>query len=474
MGLRPRQTATLISMATSVGIMLLTLAVLLASSASLRNALLNYDAEKRLANLNRIAAEKSRAEAATARQEAKQATTIATRETQSARNARLRAIAARKELQRAQRRLQAARLAENAARRGENAAKRGAQTARLGERRAIGAQREAQSRAQRLRTQLATAKSVLDSTGAQLRRNSQQLASQRAALSRVRMAAGKLFKDNGSLIRSKAELTASIEALQARRATLEQQNRLALASFIEARDIAASYGGVVGLLGAGKIAVGLGQVFAETRLAPASEPARVRATLRALLDSGAEEATRLGGQPYTDEEGGPSRALHLAPRPTSDQTEMLGEAAQIEQLANFLATYTVPISLRLTAARNYAEGETRFEARLGIVPVKRAFVAGETLTSSTIDGTLTDAQLFNALLALMNAGEAVARSRGVAPLVTEKNPNFYAEGTNERIFDVLREVQMQAKLVRVRLLAAEDASTVDNLRVRFVIERLAS
>src|ERR1017187_7509420 len=41
--LRPRQTATLMSMASSVGIMILTLAVLLGFNSSLRRALFSYD-----------------------------------------------------------------------------------------------------------------------------------------------------------------------------------------------------------------------------------------------------------------------------------------------------------------------------------------------------------------------------------------------------------------------------------------------
>ena len=48
--LRPRQTATLISMVSSVAIMLFTLACLLTANKSIRNALLRYDAEKAAAN----------------------------------------------------------------------------------------------------------------------------------------------------------------------------------------------------------------------------------------------------------------------------------------------------------------------------------------------------------------------------------------------------------------------------------------
>lgn len=497
-GLRPRQTATLISMATSVGIMLFTLAVLLVSSASLRNAIFRYDEIRREANENRrllqtlrVSVVDAEKRAESARQTLEKTQSQLQRETVSTRKARSLTAAARKELQSAQNNLNAARLAESAAQRGQATARRGESNARRGEtnalqaeagarrgeRRALLSQREAQGRAQRLRTDLSNSRSVLKFTRDELNNNGVQLAQQRAALNRVRLAAGGFIKRNGELIKRQAVLSASIETLKAQRETLEAQNQQAYQAFIKAaQDLAENAGGLVELLGQGKIAVGLGQVFAEARVSPASDAARARAMLRTLLDQGSETAKRLGGQPYSLEEGGVSRVLHLVPRSVGEpgQRQWLAEDAQIEQLATYLTTFTVPVSLRLVAARNYAEGEMRFEARPVIVPIKRAFVSGETITSATIDGTATDAQLFNLLLALVNAGEGVARGRGVVPLVSEKNPSFYAEGTNERIFDALREVQMRARTVRVRLIAAEDASTIDNLRVRFDIEGLAS
>jgi hypothetical protein len=239
-------------------------------------------------------------------------------------------------------------------------------------------------------------------------------------------------------------------------------------------EVAFEYGTVAGLLGAGQIGVTLGQVFSEVRLAPESEPSAIRAVLRSLLESGAQSAAALGGQPFAVEEGGASSALHLAPRPVVTGGAPLGEDEQITHYSNYLSTFKTPVSLRLVAARNYATGEKQLEARLVVVPVRRAFASGETITSSVIDGSATDAQIFNALLALVNAGEVVARGRGVAPLLSPQKPDFYAPGTNEAVFEALRESQMRARSMRVRLVAAEDISTVDNLRIRFILEKAAN
>lgn len=482
-GLRPRQTATVISMVTSVGIMALTLIVLLASSVSLRNALLNYDELRAQLNKLRKAARQAQIQAETAKGQlhmvGKQLETSKQKlrvETQNAAHAKALTGQAKKELNKTQVGLQAARGAERAARSGQTAALKSREAARLAERKAVLARSVAQSGLNR-------AIGLLNSSRDALSENKRQLSTQHAELkrvqdesNRVRATAKYLGKTNRSLLGLQSKLNDRIAGLNKGISEL-QQRRLELERLTNyATEKVDTYGGLVGLLGAGKISAGLGQFFAETRIGPESEPAEIRVALRQLLDDGAVEAQKYGARPFVPDDGGVSRALHLAPifAGQPGHAMQLGEDVQIEQLGNYLSTFKIPVSVRVAAARSFAEGETDYYARLEIVPIKRAFVTGETITSSIIDGTATDAQLFNLLLALVNAGEVVARQRGMAPVVTKENPDFYEAGTNERIFDALRSVQMQARQVRVRLVAAEDATTIDNLRVRFVVERMGT
>jgi hypothetical protein len=70
---------------------------------------------------------------------------------------------------------------------------------------------------------------------------------------------------------------------------------------------------------------------------------------------------------------------------------------------------------------------------------------------------------------LVEEGEKIARGRDVMPLITDESPYFYESGTNDRIFEALRRIQEVKGPVTVRLVADEDISTVDRLRVRFEI-----
>jgi uncharacterized protein (DUF3084 family) len=135
-----------------------------------------------------------------------------------------------------------------------------------------------------------------------------------------------------------------------------------------------------------------------------------------------------------------------------------------------MATFNVPVALRWAAARNYVEGETEILGLLLPVPVRTAFPRGTTLAQTNIAGAQSDARIFNQLLALVNSGERAAREQGITPPLTPQMPNFYAEGTNERIFEALRQVQSHNGAVGVRLIADTDLMTVEPLRVRFEVE----
>jgi uncharacterized protein (DUF3084 family) len=275
------------------------------------------------------------------------------------------------------------------------------------------------------------------------------------------------------LAQNKTNLDRTISQLEADIASGERQLVAKQAELARISSIAIDYGQALYGLGQGQLAVALGQVFAEGRLAPRMSPVEARSALHVLLARGAEASEKLGGKPHPDpENGAPSvRALHLAPLPRPGSSGDYTEDQQIENIANILSTLTTPVSVRLMAARNYAVGEEKYQARVVAVPIRRAFADGETITSMSIDGSDTDARIFRALLALVNAGEKVARGqKGVNPLLTDENPEFYAADTNERIFEALRSSQMENRRVNVRLVADGDILTVDNMRVRFVIE----
>ncbi|HEX8833667.1 MAG TPA: hypothetical protein VF719_05675, partial [Abditibacteriaceae bacterium] len=418
------------------------------------------------------------------RRAAQSADELAKNATERATRARKRIVATQKQLVGAQQQLTLAQSARSAAQWGEQNAKRGEQSARRLESAARAGESAAKSRANAVQARfvaaqarLANAQTILFRAQSGLTRVNQELRTRQAELtaiqSRLRQAQNvvrRTVRASATLSKQAAQLSVDlerkqdeVELLESRRKTLENQVRVATESFEELSRLTSNYRGIAAALGAGRIAVNMGQVFSEVRVPPFSDSRQIRTALRTLLEQGERVAQKFGQPPFV--ESASSVELNLV---SPDET--LEEEQILAHFANYLTTFTVPVSVRLVAARNYARGETQYATQLFPVPVKTAYVAGETLATASIDGNQTDAQIFNQLEALVNAGQEAAQDRGVVPLLDERNPYFYAAGTNERIFDALRTIQMRATTTRVRLVAADELTTVEPMRVRFEVE----
>jgi uncharacterized protein (DUF3084 family) len=500
MGLRPRQTATLISMVSSVAIMLVTLIILTLFSESVRNALLYYDDVKRDNNSLKRNNDSLRTQAATLRQSVEDNQKKAQQAGKQAANARRLAGRAAIDVEDAEKKLSVVRGNLTKAERARQAAQRSEQDARRGERMAESQEREAKRREGATRKRLQANEENLQIVSYRLNDTSQKLAlgeqqlvsvtKQRDSIKRqvtiLQRQVRRLGKDN--LVRTLQYQKKIIELERAERRLAEierkvqekerevQEKELKVRQLQVVADELFSFANgqriTIGYFGQGKLAISLGQVFAEGRLPAGMSEAGTIAALRVLLDSGAEAAERLGGKPYFDavEYGNSAnRALHLA-RLRSQSGSGLNEEEQIQNFAKLFSKINVPASVRLMAVRNYAVGEDRFEAQLVVVPVRRAFADGETIAQIPVDGYGTEVELMSALRKLVSLGESVATSRRVQPLLNDQSPYFFAEGTEARIFDAMRDIQNVSRKVKVTLVADGDISTVDTMRVRFVIE----
>jgi hypothetical protein len=211
----------------------------------------------------------------------------------------------------------------------------------------------------------------------------------------------------------------------------------------------------------GDVAVPAGQLFATSTLPAGISIDQAISALRTLLVRGNETVVKQGW-----------RALHLAPLRIERGNEgvELNEDEILTNLATYLSSFDTPASVRLSAARDHAPGESEILGRMLVVPVRRAFARNETIVTASMSGAEGDARLFNRFLKMVTQGEQLARQRGVAPLLTSEDPNFFASGTNERIFEALRQVQSHSGSVGVRLVASDDLTTVEPLRVRFEVD----
>lgn len=497
-GLRPRQTATIITIVSSWCIMLVTVLALLAVYAPLRNALLHYDQE-RAANLQ-LRSDKKELDSSVAQLNRQQSTLKG-----EVKSSQLAASKARKALQRtakslktARRGAQTARKAELNARRNETRARLAAATARRNQaaarRRETVARRNetvAQRRARLASANYEKSRKQLDEATSQVILVGGELAAKRTDVNRLQQDAARLRKDYVKGLKDRVRLLKDVAGLRNERDKIGNelvavQNDLKMAQSqvteleTKARQLEAvarqleaavkieqaryeSAEAVNERISTGQIVVPYGLTFASRTIAPRLGREAVLSALNELLQTAKAEARKIG-----------SLSLGLALQvETEGRRVQLGEQEVLGLLANYVMDFEFPASVRVIAARDYAEGETEIIARMVPVKVRPALSRGEVLARATIEGSERDAKIFSELYAMIGAGRLyAARQRGVEPPISRDSPNFFASDTNDQIFeamDRIKTLREKGGRISVRLVAADDLSTIESPRVKFEV-----
>ncbi len=498
-GLRPRTTATILTVASSWGIMLFTLAALLIAVAPLRNALFSYDQERAQAQLDREQADlqietargrldktqnqlgaaseqlvqaqkdltkadssvrKSREAARKAGEAGRKAEAAANKRAEVARKraekavkaaagAQKRVIAAQGRVALAQRRFNLAKRREEVALRREEAAQRETQSAN---RETQSAEREAQ-KSRRLRQKAAfnlrISLAELRSAQGQLVTIRNNLATAKINLENVSTSAANASRSAFAAARQLFETERQVRALEAQR----NQFQLLAAQFV-----------------GNDAPVKVGQTFAAGIIAANQSPEIVAAQLRAIVEQGQQSFAKSEDESPSFPDGTRLELLSLTEQDASGKPVALEGETLLRRLARDVAASSQPTSIRLVAPRNFLANETRIETVFVAVPIAPAFNAGEVLASTTIDGSQGDALIFNSLLELTSLGRTTAEKRGVNPPQLGNEPLFYAKDTNVEIFKALRMLESSKKRLRVNLIAARALTTVEPLQIRLEIE----
>lgn len=447
-GLRPKQTATLITVASSLLIMTVTFAAMLIVYKPLKEALFTFDKERAanrqlradLTNLEtrqkdlQDRSRKLTGVLASTNSELSRTQTNLTK----ARNAQNRAVAAEEKARKNERlakqgeraaqsgRAQAQR-GESAARRNEAAARRGEQNARNSER--FARQRETSARRNEAsarrdeataRRNQATAQRNLASAQRALKAAETRLANAREDLKKaqnaarvaqnaVRVTQTNLLKSRTELLKSRTELLAGLREVEESRVQVEQQQtklaqlqsdiaqgQLQVANLQgEYKNLQAEYKNLQGEYKNAEDAVFLaltGPTLVSNRetLAVRTIPARLDSAtisnlLRDLLLSARSNVKRLGEQNKRL-----GLELTVVPREVEIDGQMrkADEELHISILAQSLSGAT-PSSVRVVATRNHLVQEPDIEVAFDVVPIRPAYKRDEIIASAVIDGRRT-------------------------------------------------------------------------------------
>ena len=520
-GLRPRTTATFLTIASSWLIMIFTLGVMLTLFPLLRRSLLHYNevrssldqaqAQERdlrqstqqlkgqlvelqgqgqslrdqvasaSGNLAKVQTQltQSRAAATQARAAATKARLDATRARQSASAATARqseAVAreakARQNLSQVSAQLGATKQQREAARQQLSAAKSELSNANADvksanarvkvaiERVKIATDKVRQAEAQLTRTQTDLSRVQTDLSTAQRNQKraeesakSAEERAKRAGASAVRAGRSALDAGRDVLIaeRRVAQLTAQSEQLTRKNVQLDDDNKKIrkTANFLSQNDVR----------------VPVDSTLVERTFDQFMTVAKVRDALQSMFDYSAQKIV-----PNLL----PDAKLSLAVVNLPDAGRSSTENEIYDNLASFIANNPDPLSVRLVAARNHLAGEDTLKARFFVLPIVPALKDDFELTRTEVDGRASEGSLFGVLLKLVDKGTDIAKKKGVRPPLSPDSPNFYAPGSNEQIFDALREIKAIGGPTRVRIITTQPISTADQLSVRFEVEPVSA
>ena len=487
-GLRPRQTATLMTMTSSVVIMCFTLGVLIATNSGLRGALLRYDKERsdnrdlRAKNQNLRNEQKeltsdvtaAQTQAAQAKKSAQNAKKLAqsaqkiARDAQSQeRDAHQKYDTAKSELQSKQTQLRDAKNAQKTAQNAEKNARNGEKQAKDRVEKARLDLNEKQEKLTQVKTDLNKAQSDLTTSQSRLRFAKEQVKKTKESFDKGQneiaqqkdnsfKAAAAALKFQEDLLKANDNLQKKIDNLKMQQVGLEQDVKGLSDKFENLKLIQRQ----LSQPSRGDIDIEEGAVYADGLIMPRSDSAETSEKLRALLVEGREAISRDKALLA------PQRSIKLLMLRTGQE---LPQDTIINSLSQFLQGNNVPASVRLVALRYHVKAETEIECAFKVVFARPVFARNEIIVSKIIDGSQSDAQIFGQLWHdLLDVGALVAKNQGVDPIL-RGDQKLYADGTNERIFEALRRIQAIGKPVEVRLVADNNLTAIDQLRVRFQV-----
>ena len=523
-GMRPRTTATFLTIASSWLIMIFTLGVLLTLFRPLRQALLRYDEVKanesklkdskerldvqvgglneQLATLtSQTTALQDQAQTAsdklkTAGQKLNQSRQAATRARDSATAARQAETEARKSASQAKKRQQAAvkraqdardnlqkvrgqlnstRSQREAAERQLNAAQTELNQANTDVKNANQKVKSANQRVKDANRKVAEAEAQLDSVQRELSSVRADLAQAKqseisAKASAVR-AGQSAIKAGQEVIQSSkevieankqvAEARARVAALAAQSEQLQSDNDKLSSINENLSNDNKKYRDTAFILSRSDVRVPVDSTLVEHSFERLTSASDVRRELRAMFERSADQIV-----PALL----PDAGLEFANLPSSDGKRLLTPDEIYDNLVNFIADNPGALSVRLVAARNHLAGESVLESKFLVVPIRPALPDDFELARVELDGRSNQGPLFSALLDLVDEGTAVAKSKGITPPLSPDVPNFYVPGSREQIFETLREIKNINGPARVRIITTQPISTADQLSVKFAVD----
>lgn len=475
-GLRPRTSATILTVASSWGIMLVTLVVLLVVVTPLQHALFSYDAVRLKAAQASEELETAQLRLQNVQQQSKSLLHDNKELIQQKRQALSDVRLVRSDLSTARTNLK---TAQSAAATSQNQA----QIARESVRVAATQRQQAVVQLTDARAQLTFSQTQLSQTKVNLSKGQEDVKRAQADLrkkqAQVKAAETKLKNARRSLntaVDAQQRATAAafekgaenIEldrqniALSKQRDDLKKQSDDLTQQIAKTQEIAAQSTYVANQLALNDIRLPVDQTLSERRIDGGQSSLAVEKELKILLDSSKRAATVIIPKVTLF-------ARAVVPDADTQVPIQLDQTQTLQLYARLLARANQSVSARIAPIANYPANTSEILARFVFIPIRTIYIARENIASTTIDTSKSESAIFGQLNRLVEAARVNAVKRGSSPPLSPEEVNFFDGDTGQKLFDALRQVQKVGHPVEVRVVAARDLDSAEPLQIRFVV-----
>ena len=310
---------------------------------------------------------------------------------------------------------------------------------------------------------LTQTQSKLKETNAHLKETQAKLAVTKKELERTQMSAVNVGKDYVNLDKKFVELKKQVVELEKQRDTLTAEVK----KLTEEVQQLSEWKTVGMKVVRGKVTIGVDEVLASRTIPEGLTPEAVRKELEQLL----KEANRVAEEHGAKASEGQPRPLILATREViaGGVQEFIHEDQILDNTADDIVKRKKSFVVDVIAWRNYIEGEP-VKAQLVLYPNQMVYSKGDNIFSKEVRCSQSKAGLFHDVNALLEEAQLVAAQQGVMP----RKKYAYEEGTNEKIFDLLDRLESQRGRAKVSVVAARNLWTADQLSVRLEIGQLVN
>lgn len=322
-----------------------------------------------------------------------------------------------------------------------------------------------ESRLQEAQDSYKVARDKLDATQKDLKERNKELANAEQEINNATQLMNKSNRQLSDLQKQKDDLRVELEGLQQTKQLLDKDvsDLKVIKAGLETQR--AELAGTVTSLVGKDVVVERGEILLSSVVAGGRPVEDVKQDLRRIIQEARDAAQKRGAQ-GKDNKPPLSIASRYVEGPDGRRVYFYEEHV-VDKFAQDISASRDDAIVEVIALFNSVEGDP-VDADLRLFPNRFVFTKGTVLVQESLDGRKPTGALFQQVLGTLEKIRSIAKEKGMRGGAE----NRYGEISYEELFDVLERVRRIKSQVNLKIIVSEDTRAAGPLHIRFEVERI--